>query len=170
MKPITRLATVVVIATLPLSLAACGSSQKSSEKAAEEMLEQGAGGDVDVDVSNDGESVTIKGDDGSTYSSGKSVTLPSSFPSTVPTPSGKLITAVTESGSFTLAYEVDDFAKEMISYADSMSAAGYSVDVEYTTSEMVSRGWTDGTWSVTAIGSDDSVTGEGMITLAVSPV
>jgi hypothetical protein len=68
-----------------LSLTSCGNAE---DKAAENLAEELAGGDVDIDV--DGENVTIEGEDGDTsYSSSNE--LPEDFPESVALIDGTLM-------------------------------------------------------------------------------
>ncbi|MCL1692500.1 MAG: hypothetical protein M3096_02340, partial [Actinomycetia bacterium] len=51
----------VLMAVFSLFVAACGSaSDKAAEQLAEELIEASSGGDVDVNISGDGDDVTIE--------------------------------------------------------------------------------------------------------------
>ena len=81
-----RMTTTVAAVALTLSgLSACGgdAEQKASDKIVEKALENGSGGDVDVDTSDD--QVTVDTEDG-TVAVGQDVDLPDRFPDSIPMP------------------------------------------------------------------------------------
>lgn len=70
---------------LLLTTTACSSvAENISERAAEEILEQAAGGEVDIDLDEDGGTVSVNTDDGS-FSIGTDE-LPDAFPASAPLP------------------------------------------------------------------------------------
>lgn len=166
MKTTKRFAAVALVLFAGYFLAACGGS--SSEKTAEKIIEASGGGEVDVDVNKDG-SFTMKSKDGSGFSVGGSTELPSNFPSSVPTPSGTLNSSFYDGvGDFTLGYEVSDFKSAMSSYSDKMKSAGFTVDTEYTSSDTISRSWSNGSYNVTAIGASGGGSGSDSLSVVVS--
>lgn len=73
----------------PVEDAVQGAAENAVEKAVENGATDGSGGDVDLDI----------GDD---------VAVPDSFPSELPLPDGKLLSAVTIDEGTQLNYEIDD--------------------------------------------------------------
>ncbi|WP_121253686.1 hypothetical protein [Nocardioides ferulae] len=85
-----RTVTMLFALTAPFGLAAC-SGEDAAEKAAEEAIEQGAGGDVEVDVDPDTGDVVVSDSTG-TYTSGGD--LPDSFPDDLPIIEGDIVSAM----------------------------------------------------------------------------
>ncbi len=64
---------------LPLTLSACGeAAEQAAEEAAEKAIEDANGGDVDIDIDEDGGEVKVENSDGSFVSGGD---LPDDYPS-----------------------------------------------------------------------------------------
>lgn len=82
--PVRRLTTAAAAA---LTLAATGCSSVGdaiAERAAEEVLEQAGGDDLEIDLDDDGEGISIQSSEGSLDIGGG--TLPNSFPDDMPLP------------------------------------------------------------------------------------
>ena len=113
------------------SMAAC-----SPENVAEQIIEAGADGDVDVDIDNDGGEITIDSDDGSvTISSGGD--LPDNWPDQVPVIDGKITgsSAITvdEGTSYSVVIEVSGSVSDIFDRLKSdMEAANFEKDSEST--------------------------------------
>lgn len=79
-----------VVVTGALALAGCGQvAEKVGEEAAEKAIEQGSGGDVQLDLEDD--SIKIEGEDGSLSIGGGE--MPEDFPSEVTLPPGGTVVA-----------------------------------------------------------------------------
>ncbi len=79
---------LIAVCVLFLALSACGSGKSDEEKAediAESILESATGGNVDIDIDEDGKKgeITIKTEDGELTVSGNKTELPDDFPSDV---------------------------------------------------------------------------------------
>jgi len=111
-----------------LGLSGCG---QIAESATEKLIEQAAGGSVDVNIEGDG--VTVEGSEGA-MSIGGSVDLPDNWPSEVPTyGDGTLVLVSVDaaSGSATAMWNTDQSVDDAASAVKSMvEGAGYSVDSE----------------------------------------
>ena len=88
---------------LSLVLSACGQSEeKAAETLVEKALEANTGHEVDVDVDDDGQTVTIKTDQGTlTQTSGDNVALPDDFPADVSLPDDYKLMSVMTMGPVT---------------------------------------------------------------------
>ncbi|MBU6243652.1 MAG: hypothetical protein KGP12_00405 [Actinomycetales bacterium] len=110
------------------SLAGCG---QIAESATEKLMEQAAGGSVNVDIQGDG--VTVEGSEGA-MSIGGSVDLPDNWPAEVPTyGDGTLVMVSVDkgSGSATAMWNTDQSVEDAAAAVKSMvEAAGYSVESE----------------------------------------
>lgn len=109
------------LAVLP-GLAAC-----SSESASERIVESATGGEVDVDISDDGDSITYESDDGS-ITFGGSGEVPEEWPADVPLPDDLRIESsvetVTADGLYlALVAQVAESPEDVAAlYADALSA------------------------------------------------
>jgi hypothetical protein len=89
---------LIAALALALVLSACGKAEeKAAETLAEEALEANSGQDVDVDIQDDGQTVTIQTEQGTLkQSSGDNVSLPENFPGDVTLPADyKLLSVMT---------------------------------------------------------------------------
>ena len=110
-----------------------GSTNRGSERLAEEVINDATGGQVDLSTNNG--TIQVSNEDGSASAAyGSNVALPANFPSNVPTPqTGNLISAYggTDTGqaSFALVYTVTgtDVLGTSQSYQDRLRAAGFTV-------------------------------------------
>jgi hypothetical protein len=117
----------VLMAVFSLFAAACGSaSDKAAEQLAEELIEASSGGDVNVDISGDGDDVTIEmeTEDGS-VSIGVGTELPDELDIPVPD-GGDVMTSVTsgEGVSVSLIYDHGQFDQIVGFYEDWTSNSG----------------------------------------------
>ena len=98
-----RRPSLIAALALSLVLSACGQSEeKAAETLAEKALEANTGQDVDVDIDEDGQTVTIQTDQGTIkQSSGDNVALPDDFPSDVALPDDYKLMSVMTMGQVT---------------------------------------------------------------------
>ncbi len=107
----TRCPPFVAALALALVLSACGKSEeKAAETLAEQALEANSGQDVDVDIGDDGQTVTIQTEQGTLkQSSGENVALPADFPADIALPDGYKVMSVMTMGPVTsVVMEVPD--------------------------------------------------------------
>ena len=118
---------MVLIAVLALVAAACGSaSDMAAEQLAEELIEASGGGDVSVDVSGDGDDVTIEmeTEDGS-ISIGMGTELPDELEIPVPD-GGDVMTSIVaeETISVSLIYDQARYDELVSFYEDWTGGSG----------------------------------------------
>ncbi len=140
-----------------LTMTACSSvAENLSERAAEEILEQAAGGEVDLDLDEDGGTVSVSTDDGSFTVGGGD--LPDNFPASAPLPDGyTVLTAMSGSddeGSETLMVNLSvqdvDFEDLTATFESDLAANGWEITERSEMTGDVSQMWfavTDGAWS-----------------------
>lgn len=94
---------LIAALALALVLSACGrSEEKAAEMLAEEALEANSGQDVDVDIEDDGQTVTIQTEQGTIkQSSGDNVALPADFPQDITLPDDYKVMSVMTMGPVT---------------------------------------------------------------------
>ena len=99
----THRSPLIAALALALLLSACGKAQdKAAETLAEKALEASAGQNVDVDVDEDGQTVTIQTDQGTIkQSTGDNLVLPEGFPTDVGLPDGYKVMSVMTMGEVT---------------------------------------------------------------------
>jgi hypothetical protein len=102
MTPRSPLIAALALA-LALALSACGKSQeKAAETLAEEALEANSGQKVDVDIEDDGQTVTIQTEEGTIkQTSGDNVALPAEFPTDIALPDDYKLMSVMTMGPVT---------------------------------------------------------------------
>jgi hypothetical protein len=129
----TRIRTCAALAaTAVFGLTACGGG---SETALEKAIEAGGGGDVDVEIGEDG-GIDIETEDGS-FSSGGFVKFPDDFPSEVPVPGdgATLLSSIKDTNNWFLTYQVEGITEDYCSdYAERLTDAGFSEDSVYSVS------------------------------------
>lgn len=114
---------------LALPLAGCSLTNKIAEKAVEKGLETATGA-KDIDFSEDG--ATIKTDNGE-VSTGSNAKLPSSWPSSVPTPKDASLTYSTSSKSngnesWAVTYQTSkDAMTASDAYKNTLTSAGWTI-------------------------------------------
>ncbi|WP_408898300.1 hypothetical protein ACJ5H2_04125 [Nocardioides sp. R1-1] len=123
-------AAAAAAAVLPVGLAACGGddADKAAENAAEELIEEAEGGDLDVDI--DGDDVTIEGSDGAIQSG---TDLPDDFPEDEIPLVGEVTfgnsTATGGTTSWTVTTASDDSPDDAFAAAkEELEGAGFAVD------------------------------------------
>jgi hypothetical protein len=110
------------------ALSGCG---QAAEEAIEQGIEQGTGGDVEID--DDG--VKVTDEEGNEFAAGSQAELPSTWPEVVPTPDGTLVFAggsaadgssgAVSQGIWQADSSVADTAD---AYATTLAGAGFTVD------------------------------------------
>lgn len=109
---------------------ACGKApEETAETALEQQIEKSAGGDADVDYSDEGMEITTEDADGvSTWQAGDKAELPDNFPSDVYIPEGVSVDMVSDSPSGTVVALSTDIALATIveAYLKEMTAAGWT--------------------------------------------
>lgn len=134
----TLVALVALLAAVALT--GCGFA---AEQASEAIVEGGTGADVEID--DDGESVSIETEEGSVeISGGDSATIPDGFPSDVPLYDGDLVMSQkfdTEDGvAYNIGIKTSDGANDVAEwYSDEFASEGWTVTTESTndTGDMV---------------------------------
>ena len=99
----TRCPSILAAVALALVLSACGKAQdKAAETLAEKALEASSGQDVDIQSTDDGQTVTFKTDQGTIkQSTGDNVALPDGFPTDVLLPDDYKVMSVMTMGAVT---------------------------------------------------------------------
>ena len=117
-------ATIASACTMMLTLTGCDLIvRKAMETAIETVASAESDEDIDVDLRNG--SINIRGDDGETaYAIGDGVRMPNNFPSELPQPDAKLITAFATGGNFSLTYQ-DPQKSEGPRIAEELVKAGF---------------------------------------------
>ncbi len=157
---------IIIAAVLGGTLVGC-SGEDVTEAVLENRIEAAAGGEVDLDVSEDG--IAIETEDGS-FTATSGAELPDDFPDELPTPEGALVNVgrveVDGAVSFTLTYEAagDVAAETWEVYRAELEAAGFTVQFEATDGSGVTAQAVDDTWSVLFSGSStDGLTTFGLV-------
>ena len=134
----------------------CGAAaEKLSEEAAERAIESASGGDVELDVSGDGEefTVNVESEDG-TFSVGSDVEIPSELE--IPVPDGGSATSAGTQGDaafVSLTYPIERYEELVDFYDDWTSGTGDEWDTNTTTFEMDGQTQRSASWSETGAGS-----------------
>ena len=168
-----------IVAALAAGLLITGCGQVA-ERATESLLEGATGADIDmsdgsmtirdgdseITIDTDGESVTITDESGtSTFQAGEDVQLPDTYPSDLPTPSGGVLTTVTETPDGLMAvWEFDRITgAEFDQFTSAIQGAGYSLEGDTLAldsgsdiSRIANFTGKGKTVMVTAVGSSDS--------------
>jgi hypothetical protein len=147
---------LAMVATATLILSGCsvikdkvnGAVDDAVEEGVERIAEEGAGGDVDIEV-------------------GENADLPEGFPSEVPLPDAELTAGVGSSDGWWVTFTADSSSVLDNLYED-LEAAGWEQTGDFTSDELSQRGYTNGTYDVAvgAIEADGSI----QLTIAVTPV
>ncbi|HAP77369.1 MAG TPA: hypothetical protein DCR14_14965 [Acidimicrobiaceae bacterium] len=141
--------TLALLAGAGLLVGCSDAKEKATEQVMEEIIEQNGGGNVDVELGDDGEIVGIETDDGTMTIGGGS--LPDAWPTDVPSyEGGRIISSQSfdTNGEVLLmvSYEVDDApAAAADSMKAALEAAGFTIDSSGSTED----GSGGGFWSVT---------------------
>jgi len=118
---------VICILCLMFILAGCG--KEVQESAMEKKIEQATGGDVDVDLSDDGMKITGKTEEGEyAITSGEETEIPEDFPSDVfiYRPSKAVMAMKVPDGYSVTLTTKDDKEKVVEAYKEEMQAKGWS--------------------------------------------
>lgn len=149
---------VLAVAMIGFALVAtsCGAAaEKLSEEAAERALESASGGDVDLDISGDGDEFTVNVDsEDGTFSIGSDVELPSELQIPVPD-GGSATSAGTQEGSAfaSITYPIERY-DELIAFYDNWTAGtGGEWDTSTTTFEMDGQTQRSASWAENDVGS-----------------
>lgn len=138
---------IIIIVAILILLGIISSRFMSSERMIERAIEDATGGEANVDISRNGETMTFTGGDGETitFSEGGNVQLPGSWPNDVPVMDGAMVSysgtsnpSTGESGAFVMfttersvedvsAYYQNELAKSGWTIEGTMNAGGYSV-------------------------------------------
>jgi len=112
---------LAVVAAVGLGLASCGAAV---EEATEQAIEQGTGGDVEID--DDG--VKVTDEEGNTSAFGSQASVPEDWPSDIPVPDGTVLSSASYPDGKQVTVQPDGDA--LAAYNDIRSqveAAGYTV-------------------------------------------
>jgi hypothetical protein len=121
---------MIVLVVLALVAVGCGKAAETVlEGAIENQLEEDGGGDVNVNVDEDGGSISIETDEGSVNIGGTEI--PDDFPLPVPDYE-EVVGVVTQTGEFassmvTLSFDPDDFDDVAALYEDFFDEDGWEV-------------------------------------------
>ena len=147
-----RIRVLVLLCALIVVAASCGAaSDKISERIAEEAIEASGGGELDVDISGDGDDMTInvETEEGS-FSTGSNVELPGEL--NVPVPDGGNVTASGTQGSSAYAsitYPRDRYDEIASFYDDWTSGTGDEWETYTSTFDMDGETQRSAQWSTT---------------------
>ena len=104
---------VSVLAAFGIGVSGCSSI---AEQAVEEIVEESTG----IEVDEDGEQVTITGEDGETLEIGGGTTLPDDFPSDVPVYDGEIVSSTSfsagEGQSYSVGIMADDAFADVVDW------------------------------------------------------
>lgn len=127
-----KIATALMVALL-LGVALTGCSM-AAEEATEALVESGTGADVEID--DDGESVSIETEDGSIeISGGESATLPDGFPEDMPVYDGQIVMAQSvdtpEGTGYNVGIQTSDSEDDVAAwYSDELANEGWTIAAE----------------------------------------
>ena len=134
----------------------CGAAaEKLSEEAAERAIESASGGDVELDVSGDGDEFTVNVDsEDGTFSIGSDVEIPSELQIPVPD-GGSATSAGTQEGSVfaSITYPIGRYKELVTFYDDWTSGTGDEWDTSTSTLEVDGRTQRFVSWAATGAGS-----------------
>lgn len=134
----------IIVGAVALVALYMAQSFLSPERAIERAIEQSAGGDVDIDIDRDG-SMRVTGDKGEEYnvSAGNNVSLPDTWPSSVPLPSdinisyaGSMNAGDTETAGLSVVYTTEDSTTEVAEYFKStLEKEGWKIQATVATGD-----------------------------------
>lgn len=128
------------------SLTACS---QAAEKITEQIIEDNASGDVDVDLE-DG-SVNITDGDGNQFAAGDSIPLPDNWPADIPTYDGNLTTVSIDKngGSVLASWRTEDSLSDAYeSYNAALESAGFALTSDTTQTDYRMTTYESSTYSV----------------------
>lgn len=130
--------TVLASTALAVAVGLSGCGEKAAEVVTEQAAESASGGDVDVDLQQDGANVSVESQDSDvSVSAGRDVTVPDDFPEDVPLYRGMNLQAAVREGQ-----------------SQSFSISGTTPDAVKTVAEAMTKALEDEGWteeSVTAM-------------------
>ncbi len=141
---------IAVLIGLALVVTACGAAvEKLSEEAVEQAIESGGGGDVELDMSGEGDDFTVKVDseDGS-FSVGSGVEVPEQLQTPVPG-GGSATTAGTQDDDVFVAiqYPGDQYEQIVAFYDDWTASTGSEWSTSTSTMELDGQTQRSASWS-----------------------
>jgi len=149
---------LLAAATIGFAIVAtsCGAAaEKLSEEAVERAIESGGGGDVELDVSGDGDefTVNVESEDG-TFSVGSDVEVPGELQIPVPD-GGSATSAGTQDGAVfvSITYPVDRYDELVAFYDNWTSGTGDEWDTSTATFDMDGQTQRSASWAETGVGS-----------------
>jgi hypothetical protein len=150
--------TVLAAALIGFALvaASCGAAaEKLSEEAVERALESSGGGDVELDVSGDGDefTVNVESEDG-TFSVGSDVEIPSGLQIPVPD-GGNATSAGTQDDDVyaSIMYPIERYDELVAFYDNWTSGTGDEWDTSTATFDMDGQTQRSASWAETGVGS-----------------
>ena len=149
---------LLAAATIGFAIVAtsCGAAaEKLSEEAVERAIESGGGGDVELDVSGDGDefTVNVESEDG-TFSVGSDVEIPSELQ--IPVPGGGSATSAgTQDGAVfvSITYPTERYDELVAFYDNWTSGTGDEWDTSTATFDMDGQTQRSASWAETGVGS-----------------
>lgn len=159
-----RLVALVMVLAMALALAGC---QSIAEKATEKVIEDATG----VKVDEQGDSVTLTGEDGTSITASESGELPEGFPEDAPVYEGAIITSLVSEDNYTIGIETDDeWTDAWEFYGTELEAAGWvtGTEMKLEDSGMIS-GEKDGRIIQITVGPASSGEAKTLITLFTGP-
>ena len=150
----TVLASVLI--GFALVAASCGAAaEKLSEEAVERALESSGGGDVELDVSGDGDEFTVNVDsEEGTFSIGSDVEIPGEFQIPVPE-GGSATSAGTQEGAVfaSITYPIERYDELVAFYDNWTSGTGDEWDTSTASFDMDGQTQRSASWAEPAVGS-----------------
>jgi hypothetical protein len=151
-----RIVLTAAVIGFALVATSCGAAaEKLSEEAAERAIESASGGDVELDVSGDGDefTVNVESEDGA-FSVGSDVEIPSELQIPVPD-GGSATTAGTQEGAVfvSITYPIERYDDLVAFYDDWTSGSGEEWDTSTSTFEMDGQTQRSASWAETSVGS-----------------
>jgi hypothetical protein len=149
---------LLAVATIGFAIVAtsCGAAaEKLSEEAVERAIESGGGGDVELDVSGDGDefTVNVESEDG-TFSVGSDVEIPGDLQ--IPVPEGGTATSSgTQEGAVfaSITYPIDRYDELVAFYDNWTSGTGDEWDSSTASFEIDGQTQRSASWAETGVGS-----------------
>jgi hypothetical protein len=130
-----RILFVMLIAFLVFGLIACGQSmgEQAVENMLEQMIEEESGGDVDVDISDDGDTVSFESDEGEVTIEGDEGGMPwpsDKLPAGFPVLQGATIVAVIDAGTGIMIGFEDCSQGAADAFMSNFTTGGWKVTLE----------------------------------------
>ena len=155
--------TLAALAALALGitgLVGCSNpADEVAEQLTEELVEAGGDGNVDVDI--DDESMTITDDEGNEMAVGEGVSIPDTWPSAVPLFEGGTVvmSTVQPDVAASAVWETDASVEEAAdAYDAQLTSAGFELDQDAAVAETIIRGYSSATMTLSVSVSDEGGT------------